>query len=164
MALKITKQIGTNRGITDSAYIRIVNYSINKNGYLNLNTQMFSSSEEASVDLDKVVAGMECFNYEIGNMFKIPLTKTLTRNVEKTVMVQEEYERSIPIMGEDGNFTGEFRKEMAMGDVPRQVEVEEEYQVPDMSIIENRDIFAFGYEKLKANLATLFGAENVIDC
>ena len=164
MALKITKQIGTNRGITDSAYIRIVSYSINKYGYLQLSTQMFLTQEQASTPLDQVVAGMECFNYEIGNMFKIPLTKTLTRTVNKIVMVEEEYEKKTPIYDEDGKLTNNFNTEISTHKMPRQMDVVEEYQVPDMSIIEGQDIFQFGYSYLKQKLSDIFGAENVVNC
>lgn len=165
MALKITKQIGTNKGITDAAYIRIVNYSISKFGYLQLYTQMFVSEEEAnSVKLDQIVAGMECFNSDITNMLKIPLVKTLTKKVEKTIVVQEEYERKVPIMDDNGQFTGNFKSEMSIGDITKKVEVEEEYQIPDLSLIQGKDIFAFGYENLKNSLIKLFGQENVIDC
>jgi hypothetical protein len=164
MALKITKQIGTNKGITSDAYLRIVNYSISKYGYLQLNIQMFLSEEQASVQIDQVVAGMECFNSDVLNMLKIPLTKTLTKTVEKTVVVQEESEKTIPIMNDQGMFTGEFKKQMLMGDVTKKMQVEEEYQVPDLSLIKGLDIFEFGYNALKTKLVETFGAENIIDC
>jgi hypothetical protein len=122
------------------------------------------SAEEASVDLDKIVAGMECFNSEIGNMFKIPLTRTETRRVEKNVLVDEEYERTIPIMDDNNKFTGQFTKEMATQRVPKLMEVDEEYQVPDLSILNGKDVFAFGYSEVKKKLATIFGEENIIDC
>jgi hypothetical protein len=164
MALKITKQIGTSRGITDSAYIRIVNYSINKYGYLQLNTQMFLSDEQAAVPLDQVVAGMECFNHEIGNMFKIPLTQTLTRTVEKVVMVDEEYEKKIPILDDNGNYTGQFNTEMVTQTIPKKMEVEEEYQVPNLAILDGQNVFEFGYNYLKQKLVAIFGSENITDC
>lgn len=164
MALKITAQIGTNRGITNSAYLRIVNYQISKFGYLQLNTQMFLNEEQASVPMGQIVAGMECFNVQIQNMLMIPLTKTLTRTVNKTVMVEEEYEKKTPIYDEDGKLTGTYDTEMSTHKVPKQMDVEEEYQVPDLSLIENQDIFSFGYAKLKEKLIETFGAENIIDC
>lgn len=164
MALKITQQIGTNRGITSEAYLRIVNYQISKFGYLQLNVQMFLTEEEASAPVDQIVAGMECFNIDINPMFRIPLTKTLTRTVTKTVITDEEKEIKIPIMGENGEYTNQFRTETTTLRLPKEMEVEEEYQVPDLSIIENQDIFAFGYAGLKAKLIETFGAENVVDC
>ena len=164
MALKITKQLGTNRGITDEAYIRIVSYSINKYGFLQLNTQMFLTQEQASISLEQIVSNMECFNYEVGNSFKIPLTKALTRTVNKLVIVDEPYEKKTPIYGEDGRMTGEYSTEMSTQKVHKQMDVEEEYQVPDMSIIEGQDIFQFGYTHLKEKLSAIFGAENVVNC
>jgi hypothetical protein len=164
MALKITTQIGTNRGITSEAYLRIVNYQISKLGYLQLNTQMFLSEEIASTPIDQIVAGMECFNTDIQNSLKIPLTQTLTRTVTKNILVDEEKEMKIPIMDENGNFTNQFRTETTPLKVQRETEVEEEYQVIDLSIIKNQDIFAFGYAKLKEKLIEIYGAENIVDC
>ena len=162
MALKITAEIGTNRGITNSAYLRIVNYQISKFGYLQLNTQMFLNEEQASVPMGQIVAGMECFNIQIQNMLMIPLTKTLTRTVNKMVMVEEEYEKKTPIYDENGQLTGNFNTETATHSIPKQMDVEEEYQVPDLSLIENQDIFAYGYAALKTKLIQTFGAENII--
>ena len=164
MALKITTQIGTDKGITNSAYLRIVNYQISKFGYLQLNTQMFLSEEQASVPMGQIVAGMECFNIQIQNMLMVPLTKTLTRTVNKTVMVEEEYEKKTPIYDEDGKLTGTYDTETSTHKVPKQMDVEEEYQVPDLSLIENQDIFAYGYAVLKTKLIETFGAENVVNC
>ena len=164
MALKITTQIGTNRGITSEAYLRILNYQISKLGHLQLNIQMFLSEEIASTPIDQIVAGMECFNIDIQNTIKIPLTQTLTKTVTKNVIVDEEKEIKIPIMDENGEFTNQFRMETAVVKVQRDMEVEEEYQIPDLSIIKNQDIFTFGYAKLKEKLIETYGAENIIDC
>lgn len=164
MALKITAQIGTNRGITNSAYLRIVNYQISKFGYLQLNTQMFLNEEQALISVGQIVAGMECFNVQIQNILTIPLAKTLTRTVNKIVMVEEEYEKKTPIYDENGKLTGTYDTETSTHKVPKQMDVEEEYQVPDLSLIENQDIFSFGYAKLKEKLIETFGAENIIDC
>ena len=164
MALKILKEIGTNKGITSNAYIRIYNYQISKSGYLQLNIQMFQSEEQATVPFDQVVAGMECFNADIQNMVKIPLVKTLTRTVKKAVPTDEEKEFKIPLKNDAGDYTGEFKTEISSIRVIKEMDVEEEYQVPDLTLIENQDVFAFGYAKLKESLQALFGAENVVDC
>jgi len=163
MALKITKEIGTNRGITSGAYLRIYNYQISKSGYLQLNIQMFLNEDVANIPFDQIVSGMECFNSEVQNMVRIPLTKTLTKTVTKTVMVEEEQEVKIPIYV-DGAYTNEFKTETRTVKIPKEMEVEEEYQVPDLSQIEGVDIFAFGYDHLKTKLSEAFGAENIIDC
>lgn len=164
MALKILKEIGTNKGITSNAYLRIYNYQISKGGYLQLSVQMFPSESEANLPFDEVVAGMECFNVEIQNMFKIPLVKKMTKVVKKMVEVEEEHEMQIPIMGEDGKYTLEFRTEKTIIKVAKEMDVEEEYDVPDLSLLDGKDIFAFGYEHLKAKLSETFGAENIVDC
>ena len=36
--------------------------------------------------------------------------------------------------------------------------------VPDLSSVEDKDVFEFGYGKLKEKLVSLFGADNVVDC
>ena len=48
MALKITTQIGTNKGITSEAYIRISKYTIDKAGYGKFNLQIFQKEEDAT--------------------------------------------------------------------------------------------------------------------
>ena len=45
MALKITTQIGTNKGITSEAYIRISKYTIDKAGYGKFNLQIFQKED-----------------------------------------------------------------------------------------------------------------------
>jgi hypothetical protein len=47
---------------------------------------------------------------------------------------------------------------------PENVDVEETYEVPNLSLIEGQDIFEYGYTKLKEKLVTLYGAENIVDC
>ena len=51
MALKITTQIGTNKGITSEAYIRISKYTIDKAGYGKFNLQIFQMEEDATPSL-----------------------------------------------------------------------------------------------------------------
>lgn len=164
MALKITKEIGTNRGITNNAYIRIHGYEISKQGFLKLNLQMYQNEEDAIVKVGETPLFKESFSLEIGSTFIIPLVKTLTRQVEKDVFVEEEYEKSIPLMDENNKFTGEFKTELAIQKVPKKMMVEEEYGVPDLSLLVGADIFEFGYSALKVKLIQLFGAENVVDC
>jgi len=164
MALKILKEIGTNKGITSGAYIRIYNYQISKAGYLQLNIQMFLSEEKAVVPFDQIVAGDECFNSDIQNMVKIPLVRKGTKTVKKTIQVEEEHEFKIPVLDDNGNYTNEFRTEKVMTTVPKEVDAEEEYDIPDLSLIQGVDVFAFGYAKLKEKLQASFGAENIVDC
>ena len=61
MALKINTPIGTNRGITSEAYVRIYNYSFSKIGATAFQIQLFLNEEESkNPSLDNI-------NLEIGN-------------------------------------------------------------------------------------------------
>ena len=47
---------------------------------------------------------------------------------------------------------------------PAEVDVEETYEVPNLSLIEGQDIFVYSYAKLKEKLVSLYGTENIVDC
>jgi hypothetical protein len=44
------------------------------------------------------------------------------------------------------------------------MEVEEEYQVPNLAILDGQNVFEFGYNYLKQKLVAIFGSENITDC
>ncbi len=46
MALKITSQIGTDKGITSEAYVRIADYQISKSGSANFRIEIYQSQSE----------------------------------------------------------------------------------------------------------------------
>jgi len=48
MALKITTQIGTDKGITSEAYVRIADYQISKYGSANFRIELFQSEADAT--------------------------------------------------------------------------------------------------------------------
>jgi hypothetical protein len=48
MGLKINNALGTDQGITNEGYIRITNYNINKNGYLDFRIELLSQAEANS--------------------------------------------------------------------------------------------------------------------
>ena len=48
MALKITTQIGTDKGITSEAYVRIADYQISKYGSANFRIELFQSEEDVT--------------------------------------------------------------------------------------------------------------------
>ena len=48
MALKITTQIGTDKGITAEAYVRITNYQLNKFGSASFQIEIFQSEADAA--------------------------------------------------------------------------------------------------------------------
>lgn len=158
MALKITTQIGTDKGITSEAYVRIADYQVSKHGSANLRIELFQSQADATIT-GQVMPGMygQARNQQIGENLWVQLTK----QVEATRTVQKHVEVIIPaVLAEDGTITTPESRTMELQDV------EETYTatVPDLSPLESGTIFAFGYAKLKEKLVDLFGAEHVVDC
>lgn len=143
MALKITTQIGTDKGITSEAYVRIANYQLSKFGSANFQIEIFQSEEDVP-SVNNTITPMiasQARNQQIGDSIFVQLTK----QVEETI--------SIPQYGvdEDGN---------ALPNVAQVVTK----TVPDLSSAEDVDIFTFGYSHLKAKLVDLFGEDNIVDC
>lgn len=167
MALKITSQIGTDRGITSEAYVRITNYQLNKYGSADFRIEIFQSEEEATPGSIPGMYGQTARNQQIGENIYVSLTKqveetvTRTRMVNVPVVIQEEQAGPLDEAGEPTTI---------MVDVTTYEMQEEEYEeiitktVPDLSSAEDIDIFEFGYSHLKAKLQDLFGDENVEDC
>lgn len=79
MALKITTQIGTDKGITSEAYVRISNYQINKYGSALFNIDLFQSEEEANQVTSSVPGQMVMAsqNKQIGNSLFVELTSEI---------------------------------------------------------------------------------------
>jgi hypothetical protein len=163
MGLKITTQIGTNRGLTSSAYVRISNYEISKTGYVQLNLQIYQNEEDANPAPSVTPIFKECLSLEIGSFLKIPIMKELTRTVKVNQLFDEVQTVLLPKINTDGTLGDDEEREVTVK-VTREVDVEQTYEVPDMSIVENQDIFTFGYTKLKEKLVSLFGNENIVDC
>lgn len=143
MALKITAQIGTDKGITSEAYVRISNYQLSKFGSANFQVEIFQSEEDATPaanGMPGMTAG-QARNQQIGDSLFV----SLTRQAEETI--------SVPQLGvdEDGN---------ALPNVDQVITK----TVPDLSSAEGVDIFAFGYSHLKTKLVDLFGEDNIVDC
>lgn len=169
MALKITTQIGTDRGITSEAYVRITNYQLNKYGSADFRIEIFQS-EAASVPVSGIMPGMygqTARNQQIGENLSVTLTKQVEESVTRTRMINTPVvtptEQAGPL-DEEGNPT------TVTVDVTTYEMQEEEYQetltktVADLSSAEGVDIFEFGYSHLKTKLVELFGEENVVDC
>ena len=157
MALKITAPLGTDRGITNEAYVRIADYQVSKYGSANFRVELFLSQAD-TVSTDRHMwGGSQARNQQIGESVNVQMTKEVeaTRTVQQRVEVLTE-----EVLGADGDVITPASRTWEMQDV------EETYTktVPDMSPLEDGTIFAFGYEKLKAKLVELFGAENVVDC
>ena len=153
MAIKITKQIGTDLGITDEAYIRIVNYNVQKGGYANFQTQLFLNEEAAkpsSGSLYPGTGGQIARNQQIGDNLNVNLTVPSQSIVYRTV--------SMPSQSVDASGSITYTT------VETQVSESVTIMVPDFSEVEESNIFEFGYNKLKEKIDTVFGTGSYEDC
>lgn len=164
MALKITTQIGTDKGITSEAYVRIADYQISKYGSANFRIEIYQSQDDVAATGTPIMMGGQARNQQIGENLYVSLTKEeqRTRTVTRMVPVQVEREVDGPV-DEEGNPTAPILHTVTE---MQEQEIEETYTVtvPDLSGAEGIDVFEFGYSHLKAKLEGLFGAENVVDC
>jgi hypothetical protein len=151
MALKITTQIGTDKGITSEAYVRIADYQISKYGSANFRLELFQSQANSVPTSTFSLFSGQARNQEIGEYLSVPLTKEVEKTREAQIRVEVDVEATDEVPA---------HKTWVMQDV------EETYTdvVPDLTPLEEIDIFEFAYGKLKAKLEGLFGAENVVDC
>jgi len=174
MAIQITSQLGTDRGITSEAYVRIVNYSISKAGSANFQIQLFLKKDDAITTQPNTPYMSFAVNHEIGSNLYVPLLKEVETVLTKTRTLpqQIDVEKQVPQLDENNEPVLDKAGKPVMNTitVKETSMVEEEYtetiktQVPDMSPLEGVDIFEFGYSKLNDHLAALYGAENIIDC
>jgi hypothetical protein len=168
MALKITTQIGTDKGITSEAYVRIADYQISKYGSANFRIELFQSQEDATPPTSYPgMGGGVARNQQIGESLYVALTKQVeeTITVKRMVPVQVEFEEeAVGPLDSDGNPTSttvtRTRTEMQEQDVEETITK----TVPDLTSAEGVDVFEFGYGHLKMKLEGLFGAANVVDC
>jgi len=168
MALKITTQIGTDKGITSEAYVRIADYQISKYGSANFRIELFQSQDDVTPSGSyPAIGGGTARNQQIGESLYVALTQQVeeTITVRRMVPVQVEVEEEVPGAPDaDGNPTTttvtRTRTEMQEQDVEETITK----TVPDLSSAEGVDVFAFGYSHLKTKLEGLFGADNVVDC
>ena len=168
MALKITTQIGTDKGITSEAYVRIADYQISKYGSANFRIELFQSQDDATpANSYPGMGGGVARNQQIGESLYVALTQQVeeTITVRRMAPVQVEFEEEVAgPLDADGNPTTttvtRTRTEMQEQDVEETITK----TVPDLSSAEGVDVFEFGYGHLKAKLEGLFGAANVVDC
>lgn len=171
MALKITTQIGTDKGITSEAYVRIADYQISKYGSANFRVEIYQSEGDvtaiAGPGMLPGMAGGTARNQQIGESLYVAMTKVVEETVTVKRMVPVQVTAEIETPGDvdaDGNPTmvtsTVTRTEMQEQDVEETISK----TVADMSAAEGIDIFAFGYSNLKTKLQDLFGADHVIDC
>jgi len=168
MALKITAQIGTDKGITSEAYVRIADYQISKYGSANFRLELFQSeSDVASPGAPGIYPGMGgglARNQQIGENLYVAMTKQVEEviTVKRMVPVETTEEVSVPSPVEGGEPT----TQTVTRNIMQEQDVEETITktVPDLTSAEGVDVFEFGYGHLKMKLEGLFGADNVVDC
>ena len=160
MALKITTQIGTDKGITSEAYVRIADYQVSKYGSASFRIELFQTQADSVTNngmSPMPLSGGQARNQQIGDSLWVAMTKEVeaTRTVQRNVEVVTD-----AVLDSEGEIVTPASRTWEMQDV------EETYTktVPDLSALEDGTIFAFGYTKLKDKLVELFGAENVVDC
>jgi hypothetical protein len=160
MALKITKSIGTNRGITSEAYVRIADYQISKFGSANFRLQLFM--DEAAAKESNSMMGSQAQNIEIGESLSVSLMSEVEETYTYTQTVQEEKDVVKTYTNEAGEEISETVKEMVP--VEKEMTGTRKSMVVDLSSVQGVDIFTFGYAKLKEKLISLYGASKVEDC
>lgn len=170
MALKITVPIGTDRGITSEAYVRIADYQISKAGSASFRIELFNSQADAITDVGapKTTILPAAKNAEIGNMVTVSLlvpTQVMVTSTRSTV-VDVPVERAVPdTKDEEGNIlTTKMVTVLEPQVVVENVEEAVTTHVADLSVLANVDIFAYGYAQVKAKLVELFGSEAIVDC
>ncbi len=168
MALKITSQIGTDKGITSEAYVRIADYQISKYGSANFRIELFQSQDDA-VNISGGFVGMgggSARNQQIGENLYVPLTAQVeeTTSVARMVPVEVEFTEEVAGVDEEGNSTSTPVTRTRVEMQEQMVDQTYTKTVADLSSAEGVDVFAFGYGHLRTKLEGLFGADNVVDC
>lgn len=172
MALKITVPIGTDRGITSEAYVRITNYNISKSGSASFRLQIFQSQEEAALESSALTPAFKealtSRNSQIGEVINVSLMaeKQVMVSSVRSSIVDTPVEKEVPdTKDEQGNIL--TLKTITVMEPQVKTETVEEpttVKVADLSPLEGADIFKYAYNNLRDKLAQLFGAENVVDC
>ena len=168
MALKITAQIGTDKGITSEAYVRIADYQISKYGSANFRLELFQSEADvASPGAPGIYPGMGgglARNQQVGESLYVAMTKQVEEviTVKRMVPVETTEEVIVPA----ATAGGEPTTQTVTRNIMQEQDVEETITktVPDLSSAEGIDVFEFGYAHLKTKLEGLFGADKVVDC
>lgn len=161
MALRILTPIGTDRGLVDNAYVRIGEYRISKTGECVFEIHIYKSKNDAIIaDSNIATIGkandLTCFSYEIGKELKVDLG----REIVKTVTVPKEIPYTEKVTKTIGTRSYEVTENRITSSLHS---FETRLKVPDWTVLENNNIFEFGYSELKDKLSTLFGSENIVD-
>lgn len=156
MGLQINTQIGTVDGITSTAYVRITNYSISKQGHANFTLETFMTKEDSLPQIVITMANMmkrPTQSNQIGSNFTVSLMK----EESTVVMVPGTVSREVSYTNAEGEVITETRE---FNELVEQTVVKE---VPDLAQLETVSIFTFAYTKLKDKLKETFGATKVVD-
>lgn len=147
MGLKIITPIGTDRGITEEAYLRITTYMINKNGSITLQLELFLN-KEASRDITQQspMYMSTASNQQISNNHSFMVTKDIVTTVTNTRTVTT-YDAT----------TGEptYAEETYTEDITS--------TVSDIARLETVNVFDLCYDSLRLRLEDIFGVDNVIN-
>jgi len=154
MAIKITKQIGTDLGITSEAYLRITNYNVQKGGFANFQTQLFLNTEAATSSSNLYpgpgMGGQLARNQQIGDNLNVDLRVPSQSVIYRTVSMPSQS------IDESGSVT--------YTNVETVVSESVTVMIPDFSQVEDANIFEFGYAKLKEKVDEVFGTGSYQDC
>lgn len=171
MGLLINTQIGTDRGITDSGYIRIESFDMDRRkGDMVVRTKLFLSPEDATESAtpkyDALGAGMNegdfARNVNIPEYFKFPMTSSaiFTRSLDIDVEASESYEEEVPSLdGSGSEVITKWRHFMTMS-----ADIQEySASVVDFSPITGSSVYEFAYPLIKYHLEQQFGEGNIVD-
>lgn len=162
MGLLVKTQIGTDQGITDSLYIRIANYQINKQGSANFQLQLFMSKADATSQPGAMyMMGNTARNNAIGDSLNVPLTKEVSITRTGTRPASREVKHEVVTTIDGVSTTSET---IGWEQYQEDYTWEEKTQVADLSPLVGVDIFTFAYGKLKEKLEGLFPGVEVVDC
>jgi hypothetical protein len=83
MGLKITTPIGTDKGITEEAYVRIAGYNLQKAGSATFTTEIFMNQEDSDSMMNT------CKNSQIGDMIVVSLNTEVENEDGKKSIVTD---------------------------------------------------------------------------
>lgn len=172
MALKINKQIGTNKGITSDAYVRIENISlVAKQGILKVNTLLYMNEDAAlsaskDDEVKEVSARMvdndwQAENVDVKFTYEFPLTRTevRTREYGRYEDISQSVNYYYPSPTNPDEIVTGSRWEYSSGWVTGS----EQYtaNVVDLSSVIENSIYDVAYPLLKAKLEETFGSGTI---
>jgi hypothetical protein len=165
MALIVNTPIGTDRGLTNNAYIRINEYRVLKTGECIFDIHIYKTKEDAIIADSNVgtygkANHLTCMSLEIGKTLNI----NLAREIVKEVTVPKDIPITATVQKTIGSGTSMKTYTVTESKVEQQMHTyETTLKVADWTTLEAHNIFEFGYAMLKDRLVELYGEENVVD-